>query len=102
MNINTPEFTVVDYLAQLERGEIIVNEAYQRSEGVWPTAARSFLIETVLLGYPVPKLSLHQRTDVGTLRARKEVVDGQQRTYALRRFAANGFRLSSRLDTEEL
>jgi hypothetical protein len=102
MDTQYPVYTVGDYIAMLDRKEVIVNRDYQRSAGVWPSAARSFLVETVLLGYPVPKLYLHQVTDPSTLRAVKQVVDGQQRTYTLRAFLNNEFRLSGRLETEEL
>jgi hypothetical protein len=60
--------------------DIIVNRSYQRSDKVWPPAARSYLVETVLLGYPIPKLSLHQRTDVKSRKVISEIVDGQQRS----------------------
>lgn len=80
------------------RNEIIVNRHYQRSDKVWPHAAKSFLIETILLGYPVPKLSLYQITDVKTRRTVKEIVDGQQRTLTIKEFFDNKLRLSTTLD----
>jgi hypothetical protein len=100
LNIQAPQFTISAYVGQLERGEVTVNRRYQRSSRVWPQAARSFLIETILLNYPIPKLSLHQLTDVTTLRATMQVVDGQQRTFAIRDFMRDGFRLSRRLELE--
>jgi Protein of unknown function DUF262 len=102
MDVQHPVYAVADYVAMLDRGEVTVNRDYQRSAKVWPTAARSFLIETIMLGYAVPKLALHQKTDPTTLRPLKQVVDGQQRTNTVREFLAGGFRLSTRLDTAEL
>jgi hypothetical protein len=64
----------------MERGQIVVNRTYQRSNKVWPAAARSFFIETILLGYPMPKLALYQITDLKSRRIIKEIVDGQQRS----------------------
>lgn len=87
--------TVQDFLAALGRGEIVVNRHYQRSDGVWPDAARSYLIETVLLEFPIPKLALHQITDVTTGISLKELVDGQQRCAALLAFKSDEFKLSS-------
>jgi Protein of unknown function DUF262 len=101
MNISSPTYPVADYIAMLDRGEVTVNRRYQRSGKVWPTAARSFLIETILLSFPIPKLSLHQQTDVKNFRATKQVVDGQQRTFAMRDFMHDEFRLSPRLELEE-
>jgi hypothetical protein len=101
MDIQDTTMTVLDYCSALDRNEIKVNPKYQRSPKVWPPAARSFLIETILLGYPIPKLSLHQRTDVRSRRSVKEVVDGQQRTRAIRDFYEGNFRLSSTLELAE-
>jgi transcriptional regulator of met regulon len=100
--IQQPTYSIVDYLAMLDRGEVTVNRDYQRSPRIWPTAARSFLVETVIRNFPIPKLSLHQKTDPLTLKAHKEVVDGQQRTFALQDYLNGKFRLSSRLDSTEL
>ena len=63
-------YTVADYCQAMSRHrEIIVNRDYQRSDKVWPPAAKSFLIETILLNYPIPKLFLFQKTD---LRSRRD------------------------------
>ena len=99
--LNSTTYTVADYCAMLERKEVIVNRAYQRSDKVWPAAAQSFLIETMLLGYPVPKLSLHQMTDVKTRKSVKEIVDGQQRTKAIELFYSDQMRLSATIRLEE-
>lgn len=96
------QFTVADYCAAFERNEIRVNSEYQRSNKIWPTAARSFLIETILLGYPIPKLFLHQITDVRTRRAYKEIVDGQQRSKAIKDFFDDQLRLSGKAEVDEI
>ena len=64
MNIVASNMTIAAYCQEMGRNEIIVNKEHQRSDKVWPPVARSYLIETILLGYPIPKLSLHQVTDV--------------------------------------
>jgi len=93
--------TVAEYCKGLSDKSIVVNHDYQRSNKVWPTTAQSFLIESILLGYPVPKLALYQITDRNTRSTIKEIVDGQQRTEAIRLFAENKLRLSSTLEFEE-
>ncbi|MEV0803396.1 DUF262 domain-containing protein [Kribbella sp. NPDC050281] len=90
--------TVSDYCAGLTNQGITVNREYQRSDKVWPLIAQSFLIETVLLSYPVPKLSLHQVTDVISRKTVKQVVDGQQRSRALLNFYNDDLRLSRSID----
>ncbi len=102
MNIVPTNFTVADYCQAMIRGEIVINREYQRSDKVWPPAARSFLIETVLLGYPIPKLSLYQVTDLKSRKTYKEIVDGQQRSMAIRDFFEDKLRLPSALETEDV
>lgn len=75
-HLSSTTYTVSDYCASLHRKEVRVNRDYQRSDKVWPPAAQSFLIETILLGYPLPKLSLHQITDIKTRRSVREIIDG--------------------------
>lgn len=102
MDLVESQFTIADYCAGLERSEIRVNAEYQRSNKVWPIAARSFLIETILLGYPIPKLFLHQITDIRSRRTFKEIVDGQQRSKAIKDFFDDQLRLSNRAEVAEL
>src|SRR5690242_2731234 len=92
--------TVSDYCAAIDRHEIVANKEYQRSEEVWPPAARSFLIETILLGYPMPKFYLYQKTDVKSRKTIKEIVDGQQRSKAIHDFYHGRFPLSKRSEVE--
>ena len=98
MRTMSTNMTIQDFLAAMDRGEITVNRHYQRSDQVWPDAARSYLIETVLLDFPIPKLSLHQLTDPRTGTSHKELVDGQQRSMALQGFFKNDFSLSSAVE----
>lgn len=86
----------------MERGEIQVNREYQRSNKIWPVAAQSYLIESILLGFPIPKLTLRQVTDIKTRASFREIVDGQQRSQAIADFYNGRLRLSDRVDTEEL
>ena len=101
MQIIPSTYTVADYCAAMERQEIIVNRQYQRSDKVWPPPAKSFLIESILLGYSIPKLSLYQVTDVKTRKTRKEIVDGQQRSQTIFDFYNDQFRLSKTIEFEE-
>ena len=94
-------YPVSDYCAAINRQEVVVNRNYQRSDKVWPPAAQSFLVETILLGYPIPKLSLHYITDIKTRQSRKEIIDGQQRTKAIKSFYDDQLRLSRTLDLDE-
>jgi hypothetical protein len=101
MYITPTTFTVADYCASMKRKDIIVNHDYQRSYGVWPLAARSFLIETILLNYSIPKLSLYQVTDIKSRRTYKEIIDGQQRSSTILDFYEGKFRLSGLSDVTD-
>jgi len=94
MQVIPSNFTVVEYCEQMSEGKIVVNRDYQRSNKVWPPAARSYLIDTILQGYPIPKLSLYSKTDLKSQKTIKEIVDGQQRSQAIYSFLNNEFRLS--------
>jgi len=86
----------------MEKRDFTVNREYQRSDKIWPLTAKSFLIETIILGYPMPKLTLRQITDLETKRGTKEIVDGQQRSEAIFEFYKGLLRLSPQLETAEL
>ncbi|WP_136706202.1 DUF262 domain-containing protein [Agromyces sp. H66] len=94
MRTQSTTITVADFCKGLARKEYVVNKDYQRSDTVWPPAARSFLIETILMDYPVPKMSLHQKLDLVSRHVHKEIVDGQQRSRAIRDFYEGKLRLS--------
>ena len=94
--------TISDYCNAMDRNEIIVNRTYQRSDQVWPEVAKSFLIESVLLGFPMPKIYLHSRTDLKTRTTVKEIVDGQQRSRTIHDYFHDKFALNSKLETEEV
>jgi hypothetical protein len=101
MKVNPVNMTVADYCAALRRKEVVVDTTYQRSSEVWPERARSYLIETILKGFPIPKLTLHQRTDLRSKKTIKYVVDGQQRTRALQDFYDNDLKLSRVLELND-
>ena len=96
MNVTPTGFTVAEYCQQMKDKSIIVNHDYQRSDKVWPPVAKSYLIETVLLGFPIPKLSLYQTTDLKSRRTTKEIVDGQQRSQTIFDFLEGTFRISGK------
>ena len=102
MIIQPTPMTVADYCAAMSRDEIIVNREYQRSDQVWPAAAKSYLIETMILGYPVPKLYLFQVLDLKSRKTYKEIVDGQQRSVTIFQFYNDDFALDQRLETGEI
>lgn len=98
MQIVSTNMTVAEYCNALDRNTLHVNATYQRSNKVWPLAARSFLIESILLGFPIPKISLFAQTDRISRKTIREIVDGQQRTTAVYAFYSGTLRLSRTLE----
>lgn len=96
MKLTTTNFTIAEYYDQMKTGRIRVNHDYQRSPRVWPPAAKSYLIDTILLGYPIPKLSLYQKTNLRSRTTVKEIVDGQQRSQTIRDFFDNKIRITGK------
>lgn len=94
--------SVGDYCKALNDKLITVNEEYQRNAGIWASYARSFFIESILLEYPIPKIFLYSKVDLRSRSTVKEIVDGQQRSHALQNFYNKKFRLSTKIETEEL
>jgi hypothetical protein len=101
MNIHSTHYTIAQLSSALEDRRLTINKDYQRSDEVWPVFARSLLVETVLLGYPMPKLIVRQRTDMKSLKTFEEIVDGQQRTRALIGFFRGEFALANSLESEQ-
>lgn len=98
MQIVPTNKTIAEYCEALNQNTLRVNPTYQRSHKVWPLAARSFLIESILLGFPIPKISLHLQTDRISRQTIREIIDGQQRTTAIHDFYRGELRLSRTID----
>jgi len=62
----------------LDNGQLNLNPPYQRNP-IWPESTQKFLINSIKNGHPIPNLFLFRKED-GTF----DMVDGQQRTRALR------------------
>lgn len=100
MHTVSTSFTIAQYCQELQDKTIMVNREYQRSDKVWPAEAQSFLIDTIVQGFPVPKLSLYQVTDPLSYKTVKEIVDGQQRSKAILAFRNNELPLPRRTRVE--
>jgi hypothetical protein len=96
------QMTIADYCEEFFAKKIYVNKEYQRSDERWSAPARSFLIESILLGYPLPKFYLYPITDTARRRSLKEIVDGQQRTAAIVDFFSGELSLSKNFEIEAL
>lgn len=75
----------------LSRRELVVNSGYQRGSGIWPEGPSSYFIDTILSGYPFPKIYLYEFMDRPSRLPKKELVDGQQRIGTIQRYVNDEF-----------
>lgn len=74
--------TINDFREWDERGELVLAPEFQRRK-VWGSKARSYLIDTILNGFPIPAIHVRQQINLKTKKTIREVVDGQQRLGAI-------------------
>ena len=100
--ITRPErssYTPIDFLGWHEAGSLILTPKFQRRH-VWTAPARSYLIDTLLLGMPVPPIYIRVVQSPERNRIIREVIDGQQRISAILDFAMNKYALSKNIESE--
>lgn len=77
----------------LKSGIITVDDSYQRKY-IWQPKDKIALIETILLGYPIPEIYLWANdTDPDTGDTMYSIVDGQQRLKTIQKFLNDEFKL---------
>src|SRR5271169_2431387 len=85
-------YVTLDLLAWYEQGNLTLSPKFQRRL-VWQPAAKSYFIDTLLRGFPVPPIHIRLLNDP-VKGAVREVVDGQQRMRTLFDFISGKLRLS--------
>lgn len=93
MLINTSNYSIAELIEMLTRRDLIVNPSYQRAAGLWPEGPSSYFIDTILEGYPFPKIYLYEYMNRTERKIKKEIVDGQQRITTIRRYMENQFKV---------
>jgi len=91
-------YSVLDLLSWQESGGLRITPKFQR-RGVWGTAAKGHLIDSILLEYPVPPIHIRLADDSAG-RMIREVIDGQQRIRAVFEFIAGSYRIPPSVSRE--
>lgn len=87
-------YKIADLLRFYARKELVLQPKFQRRLA-WEEVARSYLMDTVLRGYPMPKIYLRGVVTNST-QFQYEVVDGQQRLAAIIAFYNGLIRIDSK------
>lgn len=90
-NFDTRTYSIADFVEWDKNGLLELSPDFQR-RSVWSDKAKSYLIDTILRGKPMPKIIITQRLE-GAKNVRV-VVDGQQRLRAILGYFNGDFKVS--------
>lgn len=90
-NFDTRTYSIADFVEWDKNGLLELSPDFQR-RSVWSDKAKSYLIDTILRGKPMPKIIITQRLE-GAKNIRV-VVDGQQRLRAILGYFNGDFKVS--------
>jgi len=88
-------YSINDFVEWDKQGQLELNPFFQR-RAVWNDKAKSYLMDTILRGKPIPKIFIRQKINVTTKTSAREIVDGQQRLRTILSYIKDGFVVSKR------
>ena len=92
LDFSQREYSIRELYDSYKRGETVLSPKFQRRP-VWEYKAKSYLIDTILSGFPIPRIFIREKTNLD-MSACREIVDGQQRLKTIFDFLNDGFRIS--------
>ena len=92
--LNTTTKNVLWFKQAHDKHELDMKPPFQRNP-VWVTRQKSFLIDSILNGYPIPEIYM-QETVSADGQSKHIVVDGQQRLRAVLEFLENRFSIDGK------
>jgi hypothetical protein len=81
-SVGGKDWTVETLVSQMRKGRIDLEPSFQR-RNAWLSNRKSKLIESIMLGFPIPQIVLAEKLDHP---GHYFVLDGKQRLLALRQF----------------
>jgi hypothetical protein len=94
-NFDSRTYSINDFLEWNVNNQLELNPKFQR-RNVWSDRARSYLMDTIVRGKPIPKVFIRQKINATTKASVREVVDGQQRLRTILSYLNDGFMISKR------
>ena len=86
IDITPWQASVYSVVERIRAEEIDLYPEYQREENIWPAAVQSRLIESIMIGIPLPAFYFTDQIIQDSQYKKWEIVDGLQRLCALRNF----------------
>lgn len=93
IRFESKHYSINDFREWDERKELELTPKFQR-RAVWSDKARSYLMDTVIRGYPISKVFMRHDVDPKTRKSLREIVDGQQRIRTILNYLQDGFKIS--------
>ncbi|MDR6514084.1 DUF262 domain-containing protein [Chryseobacterium camelliae] len=94
-NFDSRTYSINDFLEWNDKKQLQLSPKFQR-KSVWTDDARSYLIDTIIRGKPIPKVFIRQTLNVETRQSIREVVDGQQRLRTIISYINDGFAINKK------
>lgn len=92
-NFDSRSYSINDFLEWNDSDQLILSPNFQRKQ-VWSDKAKSYLMDTIIRGKPIPKFFIRQKLNTLNRKATREVVDGQQRLRTIISYMNDGFTIS--------
>lgn len=97
-SFDTRTYSIADILEWFKNDLLELSPDFQR-RSVWSSGAKSYLIDTIVRGKPIPKILLQLKLEKP--RQHRIIVDGQQRLRSILKYVNGDFKLS-KAHNEEL
>ncbi len=94
-NFDSRTYSINDFVEWNDKKQLQLAPKFQR-KSVWTDDARSYLMDTIVRGKPIPKIFIRQTLNVETRQSIREVVDGQQRLRTIISYLNDGFVISKK------
>jgi hypothetical protein len=72
---------------------LVISPKYQRGK-VWNDKAKSYLMDSIIRGFPIPPIFIRQIVDSTTKQTYREIIDGQQRIRAILEYLSDEYAIS--------